>query len=351
MNSSTTHTPGELGSTHHLWSVILAGGEGERTRPFIEHWLGRHLPKQYCTFVGTRSMLEHTWDRAIRLTSPAHMVTVCAQTHQPLVPKELKAYPGTQVLFQPENRGTAPGIFLPLTYIRRQNPHATVVVFPSDHFVFPEDRFIELVRMATLAADRWKDWIMLLAVPPTSLELEYGWVKPGPCLGWIHGSEFRSVTAFVEKPRLEEGLRILGQGGLWNTLVLTARIDTLWNMGWRRFPDLMHRFEWLLEAIGTPDEGQVLEAIYRDMPRYNFSAAVLQKEIARIGVMEVQGILWSDWGRPERIVETLRSIGGQPRFSPEQVALLHENFFVGPSSWRPHKKPQVFTHADSHQIA
>jgi len=43
-----------------LWSIILAGGEGERTRPFIERWLGYHRPKQYCSFVGNRSMLQHT---------------------------------------------------------------------------------------------------------------------------------------------------------------------------------------------------------------------------------------------------------------------------------------------------
>ena len=47
---------------HPLWSIILAGGEGERTRPFIEQWLGGHKPKQYCTFVGKRSMLQHTLD-------------------------------------------------------------------------------------------------------------------------------------------------------------------------------------------------------------------------------------------------------------------------------------------------
>ena len=53
-----------------LWSIILAGGEGNRTRPFIEQWLGRHKPKQYCTFVGNRSMLQHTFDRADRLVRP-----------------------------------------------------------------------------------------------------------------------------------------------------------------------------------------------------------------------------------------------------------------------------------------
>lgn len=29
-----------------LWSIILAGGEGERVRPLIQRWLGCHKPKQ-----------------------------------------------------------------------------------------------------------------------------------------------------------------------------------------------------------------------------------------------------------------------------------------------------------------
>ena len=65
-----------------LWSIILAGGDGERTRPFIEQWLGYPKPKQYCTFVGTRSMLQHTLDRADRLGAPDKKVTVVDQIHQ-----------------------------------------------------------------------------------------------------------------------------------------------------------------------------------------------------------------------------------------------------------------------------
>lgn len=64
--------------SERVWSVILAGGEGERVRPLIERWLGRHKPKQYCTFVGSRSMFQHTVDRATRLTPSKRTVDVVA---------------------------------------------------------------------------------------------------------------------------------------------------------------------------------------------------------------------------------------------------------------------------------
>jgi len=53
-----------------VWSIVLAGGEGERIRPCIQQWLGYSVQKQYCTFVGTRSMLQHTWDRANHIGLP-----------------------------------------------------------------------------------------------------------------------------------------------------------------------------------------------------------------------------------------------------------------------------------------
>ncbi|HEX9725637.1 MAG TPA: sugar phosphate nucleotidyltransferase, partial [Vicinamibacteria bacterium] len=116
-----------------LWSILLAGGEGERTRPFIERWLGRHKPKQYCTFVGTRSLFQHTVDRADRLSQAERRLVVAADSHREDVLSQMEGRVPGRILFQPENRGTAPGVFLPLTYVLAEDPEATVVVYPSDH--------------------------------------------------------------------------------------------------------------------------------------------------------------------------------------------------------------------------
>ena len=47
----------------NVWSIVLAGGDGVRTKEFIRRWLGYEKPKQYCTFVGSRSMFQHTLDQ------------------------------------------------------------------------------------------------------------------------------------------------------------------------------------------------------------------------------------------------------------------------------------------------
>ncbi len=299
----------------NVWSIVLAGGEGERVKPLVQRWLGRHRPKQYCTFVGTRSMFQHTVDRAAVVTGLDKTVVVAGRAHEPEVRAQLIDRSVEKVLWQPTNSDTAAGIFLPLTYVRAYDPEATVVLFPSDHFVYPEARFLNHVRRAIEVAERCSDRLVLLGVRPDRLELEYGWIEPESELTDAgSGKPTRSVRAFLEKPdpvRADEAMR---NGALWNTLVLAARADVLWELGRRCFWELLIRFERLGEEIGGPREAEVLEQIYADMPKENFSVGLLQRRPHAVAVMELEDVLWSDWGKPERIAETLRRINKQPTF-------------------------------------
>ena len=307
MNYPTGHRGGQ-------WSIILAGGNGERMRPLTEQWLGYHKPKQFCAFVGKRSLLQHTWDRADQITPAMQKVTVVTRAHLQHIWLQLETHSGGQVIVQPQNRDTAAGIFLPLTYVRAWDPEATVVLHPADHFVFPENRFVETVRRMVRAAERLGNRVILLGVPPTDLEQEYGWIKPEWTIGGSAGTRVKRVEAFLEKPDQVTAQRVLAFGGLWNTLVLTAKVETLWELARQYLPEVMGYFEELGSAIGTPREGLILEDIYHHMPIRNFSTDLLQQCPDRLGVIELRDVLWSDWGQPERIAATLREIGKAPNF-------------------------------------
>jgi hypothetical protein len=59
------------------------------------------------------------------------------------------------------------------------------------------------------------------------------------------------------------------------------------------------------------------------LPRRPLQKSELWIELSRqrapehVAVLEMTGVLWSDWGKPERIVNTLRQIGRQPIFPLE----------------------------------
>ncbi len=221
------------------------------------------------------------------------------------------------MIVQPCNRDTGPGIFLPLTYIRQIDPEATVVIYPSDHFVYPESAYIGAVQDAAQEMQYLPDRLLLLGVAPDGLELEYGWIQPGTNIG--SNGRVRSVEAFIEKPGVEQAKSVMGSGGLWNTFVLVGKLKSLWQLGWRCFSDMMPLFETLGKAIGSRRETRVLNLIYERMPAHNFSSGLLQRAAENVGVIRLEEVLWSDWGRPERIVSSLQKIHRQPAFSHDRL--------------------------------
>jgi mannose-1-phosphate guanylyltransferase len=101
---------------------------------------------------------------------------------------------------------------------------------------------------------------------------------------------------------------------------MTAKMETLWRLGWKCLPEVMERFEQLEKVIGTPQEGRTLREIYHDMPKRNFSSDLLGCAPESVGVLELKNVLWSDWGRPDRIADTIRAIGKTPAFGLECLA-------------------------------
>ncbi len=304
--------------TGENWAIVLAGGEGTRIQPLIRWCLGFPCPKQYFTFCGERSMLEHTIDRAVRLVGPDRVVTVIGKGHRRfLKSQKIRG----QVVDQPLSRGTGAGVFLPAAHILAQDPEATVLIFPSDHFVFPQKRFLEQVHQARRFIDNHDERILLMAAVPDLPETEYGWIEPGD--GLLRPEEggrptVRTVRSFREKPCQEEARKCFEKGFLWNTMIVGARLRVLWKTGKQLLPDVIEKFEsfhQLLIADGFKKKKEArkeLRKLYKSIPSFDFSSAILAHAANQCAVVPLNGILWNDWGRPERVFDTLRRIGRKP---------------------------------------
>jgi mannose-1-phosphate guanylyltransferase len=205
-------------------------------------------------------------------------------------------------------------VFLPLTNVFKQAPDATVAIYPSDHFVYPEPTFNRAVAEAVALADQHEDRVVLLGVSPSGPETEYGWIVPGRPLPGTSDDRARAVSRFIEKPAKNAAESAFRNGALWNTSILVGKVQSFWRLGWRRLPQMMVPFVELWDSLGTENESAVLERIYRTLPTLDFSRDLLQAATANLVVSKLSNVLWSDWGSPARIRETLELIGVRPQW-------------------------------------
>jgi len=294
--------PTEDDAVHVDWTLALAGGEGVRLADYVQRRFGRRIPKQYCCLLGARSMLEHTLDRLNRLTPPSRTLAVIGTNHADLAMPQLEGR-CDHVFRQPSSRDTGMALYVALAMIKRYTPNAIITITPTDHYVSPSGKYVEQVRAARGVAARMRDAVVLVGARPTEPDPDLGYVTVGEPL--IRVPDVRGVLGFVEKPSVALANELLAQGAVWNTMVTCATVDALWELGRETEPRLLDILDSFVPLVGTPDEDDAIEYIYRAYLPVSFSRDVLERAPERLAVIELEGVEWSDWGRPERIETVL----------------------------------------------
>lgn len=302
-------------SSPSLWGIVLAAGDGKRLAPLVQRLRGDDLPKQYVNFIGKRSMLEHTFARAEKLIPREQLLVVPGREHLkfPEVRRQLAGRMKGTVVAEPEDKDTLPGILLPLIHIYRRDPLATVALLPSDHFILEEDWFASHLHLACRAVDLEPASVVLLGAEPDAPDNGYGYILPGEEPAGPAGLGARRVSSFVENPAPEELPGLFERGALWNTMAMVFKAFTLLHLTARFAPSHHAAFERIGAAVGDRRERHVVNETYRSMAPANFSTELLERlpkeSPDSIRTLPVQGVLWSDWGSPRRVIDVLRRTG------------------------------------------
>lgn len=298
------------------WAVVLAGGNGTRLRGFVRQILGSNRPKQFCRIIGTRSMLRHTWDRAVRLVAPQRVLTVVTAGQEHYLEVEGHHGAPSTVVVQPSDRGTAPGLLLPLLWIARHSPVATVAVFPADHFIWEEDRFERHIRAALALTQHLPDRLILIGVKADGPETKFGWIAPGEPLDIGLAAELYTVRGFWEKPDQRTAAHFFAEGYLWNTLVIIGCIDAYLRLAEACVPEVFAPLRALAACLDTKAEAAALATTYRRLPSVDLSRSMLARRPELLSVLAARDVCWSDWGEPDSILQTLRRFDLRPRWLP-----------------------------------
>jgi mannose-1-phosphate guanylyltransferase len=287
-------------SPQQPWTIVLAAGEGTRLRSLTRALHGRETPKQFAHIHGDESLLETTLAR-VRHWSPAERtVIVVAKEYEALARSQAQPFGAVEIVAQPQNLGTGPGVLLPLSHVLPRDPSALVVIVPSDHYVREVEPFADSIAKS-LAAARASGKLVLIGAVPDRAEPGYGWIVTGP----ERGLEGSAVVRFEEKPPARLALELFEAGALWNTFVMVGAARCLWQIAVAHLPAQAALFAAHLFAGHRAAKYESLTQLYQQMPRADFSRDVLhQTQGLRAVTLKPCG--WSDWGTPERVLDSLR---------------------------------------------
>lgn len=254
--------------------VILAGGSGTRFWPRSR----RARAKQVLALDGERSMIQQTVERLKPLSGAENTWIITNEFLSAEIADQLKDVPAAQIVEEPAARNTAPACGLAAFLIERENPDAVLGIFPSDHVIGDEPRFLKILQKGIkLAAGG--DNIIVLGIEPTRPETGYGYIETGD---YTNDETILRVRRFTEKPNLNKAEEFIAAGNYyWNSGMFLWSARTLANAVREHLPETAPLLEEIAAAYGTPGFTKVFQSLYPKCENISVDYAILEPRSAK----------------------------------------------------------------------
>lgn len=218
------------------YCVIMCGGIGSRFWPYSRE----EKPKQFIDFLGTgRSLLQMSVDRIRGIVPPKNIIVVTNAAYLNLIREQCPELDERNILAEPARRNTAPCIAWAARHISAINPHASMIVMPSDHVITDRDAF-HRVALDGFEFVENHDALLTLGINPTKPETGYGYIKYGTRVE----KDIFKVEKFTEKPDIETARSFLADGSyLWNAGIFIWKVSAILEELRRYAPHVIGPFE------------------------------------------------------------------------------------------------------------
>jgi mannose-1-phosphate guanylyltransferase len=255
-------------------SVILAGGSGTRFWPRSR----RACAKQVLVLDGELSMIQQTVERLKPLVAIGSTWVITNEYLAGEISEQLPEVPATQIIQEPMARNTAPACGLAAFLIERENPDAVLGVFPSDHVIADEPRFLKALQKGVALAAAGEN-IVVLGIEPTRPETGYGYIETGE---FREGEPALRVRRFTEKPNLHRAEQFLAAGNYyWNSGMFLWSARTLANAVREHLPETAPILERIAAAWGTAQFDEVFRKYYPECENISVDYAILEPRSAK----------------------------------------------------------------------
>ncbi len=272
-------------------ALIMAGGKGTRFWPKSTE----DKPKQFLKLVGNNTMIQETFKRITKRIPVTQVFVVTCEKYKSMVMEQLKKLPEENIILEPEGRNTAPCILLACLYIKQMYENATISVFPSDHTILEQKKFLEIVDTANTYVESNRNSIVTIGITPTRPETGFGYIKCSEeKVKMSNGINVINVEKFVEKPDLETAKKYLIEGKyLWNAGMFIFDNNFMLNEIKKSLP-AEYTMLSKLPSIKSDKYYEELKKIYEKCQNISIDYAVMEKSNS-IRVIPAD-ISWDDIG-------------------------------------------------------
>jgi mannose-1-phosphate guanylyltransferase len=254
--------------------VILAGGSGTRFWPRSR----RARAKQVLALDGERSMIQQTVERLKPLAALDQTWVITNEYLAHEIADQLPDLPAAHIVQEPVARNTAPACGLAAFLIEKQNPDAVLGIFPSDHVISDEPRFLRTLQKA-IAVAASGDNIVVLGIEPSRAETGYGYIETGD---YTRDDAALHVRRFIEKPNQNRAEEFVAAGTYyWNSGIFLWSARTLANAVREHLPETAPLLEGIAAAYGTPQFEEVFHRLYPKCENISVDYAVLEPRSAK----------------------------------------------------------------------
>ncbi|MGA2569510.1 MAG: mannose-1-phosphate guanylyltransferase [Terracidiphilus sp.] len=254
--------------------VILAGGSGTRFWPRSR----RAHAKQVLALDGERSMIQQTVERLKPLAAIGKTWVITNDYLAQEIADQLPGLPADQIVREPFARNTAPACGLAAFLIERENPAAVLGVFPSDHVIADEPRFLKALQKGIAVAAAGEN-IVVLGIEPSRAETGYGYIETGDL---TRDGAALHVRRFIEKPNQNRAEDFVAAGNYyWNSGMFLWSARTLANAVREHLPETAPLLETIAAAWGTPQFYEVFRSVYPKCENISVDYAVLEPRSAK----------------------------------------------------------------------
>jgi mannose-1-phosphate guanylyltransferase len=254
--------------------VILAGGSGTRFWPRSR----RAHAKQVLALDGERSMLQQTVERLNPLAGVDKTWIITNEYLAHEIADQLPGLPANKIVREPVARNTAPACGLAAFLIERENPNAVLGIFPSDHVISDEPRFLKALQKAIALASAG-DNMVVLGIEPVRAETGYGYIETGD---YTKDDAALHVRRFTEKPNQNRAEEFVAAGNYyWNSGMFIWSARTLADAVREHLPETAPLLESIAAAYGTPQFDEVFHSLYPKCENISVDYAVLEPRSAK----------------------------------------------------------------------